>query len=182
MANNTVLTAFVIVTALAVVIQACILAAMAFAARKTQQQALAILQEVRGQLTPVLMSTRLILEDAAPKVKKITSNVEHTSDLLRQQTEHLHVALDDLIERSKRHVEHADIIVGDALNTVDQTRASVSTIIGQPLKWAMAVTNGLRAGLDSFLTRRGGGFTAGFGAPHGMHVDAYEPEAEEVFD
>jgi hypothetical protein len=124
-----------------------------------------------------------MIEDSAPKVKKITANLEHASEVLREQADHLHVVVDDLLDRSQRHVAHVDAIVGDTLNTVDHTRATVSVLIAQPLKWATAVSNGLRAGIDSFLSRRGGGaFAAGLRAAHGADERAYEPEAEEIFD
>jgi ElaB/YqjD/DUF883 family membrane-anchored ribosome-binding protein len=176
MASNGVLTAFVIITALAVVMQACILLVMAIGARKTQTQAMAIVEELRASLTPILATTRQVLEDSAPKIKNITANLEHGSEVLRDQSDNLQAAMNDVVSRSRRHVEHADMIVAEALDTVDQTRASVSHLLAQPLKWATAITNGLRAGLENYMGRKRAN-----GEGYATHA-AYEPESEEIFD
>jgi ElaB/YqjD/DUF883 family membrane-anchored ribosome-binding protein len=175
MANNGVLTAFVIVTALAVVIQAGILMAMAVAARKTQTRALAIVEELRGTLGPMLATAKDLLEDTAPKIKNIASNLEHGSDVLKTQSDQLQAALDDLLQRSHKHVQHADMIVEEALDSVDHTRASITHLVAQPIKWASAISNGLRAAVENYMGRRGGN---GSYASHG----AYEEESEEIFD
>jgi len=177
-----VLTAFVVVTALAVVLQAGILMAMAIGARKTQERALAIVEELRTSIGPVLANTRDLLEDVAPRVKRITANLEETSEALRAQSNHLAAVTDDVLRRSQRHIAHADLIAGAALDTVDETRASLSRLVAMPLQWVTAIANGLRVGVETFVQRKAGGnpFADGFRAAHGVHDE--DREAEEIFD
>jgi hypothetical protein len=152
--QSTLLTIFIVVTALAVVIQACILLAMAIAARKTQQRVLVIAEELRGHLGPILKTTREVLEDSAPKIKTITANLEDTSHMVRVQTIHLNHAIDDLVERTQAHVARVDGMVAETLDSVDEARDAVTHMAERPLRWATAVSNGVRAALDRFFQQR----------------------------
>jgi ElaB/YqjD/DUF883 family membrane-anchored ribosome-binding protein len=176
------LTAFVVVTALAVVLQAAVLMAMAIGARKTQEHAMAMVEELRSTVLPILAITKDLLEDSAPRVKQITANLEHTSQRLSQQSDHLSVVVDDALRRTQRHVQHADMIVTETLDSVDDARSAVTQMVAQPLRWATAVANGLRVGVESFFARKTSSspFADGFRAAHG--ADETQNDAEEVFD
>jgi hypothetical protein len=169
--GNTVLTVFVVVTAVAVVMQACILLAMAVAARKTQTRVLAIAEEMRMHLGPILRTTREVLDDSAPKIKTITANLEETSHMVRVQTIHLNHAMDDLLARSKEHVARVDGMVEDTLNSVDQARQTVTRVTEGPLRWVHAMSNGIQAALARFLQQR-----------RGAAVEQEAFEQEEIFD
>jgi methyl-accepting chemotaxis protein len=173
--GNTLLTIFIVVTALAVVMQACILLSMALAASKTQTRVLEILEEMRGNLNPIMRTTRELLDDSAPKIKSITTNLEETSQLVRVQTIHLNRTMDDLLERTHRHVERVDAMVDDTLDTVDEARTAATRIAERPLRWATAVTNGIWAAIDRYINR-GQPPQQGFGVAHGAM------DEEEIFD
>jgi hypothetical protein len=171
--QSTLLTIFIVVTALAVVMQACILLAMAVAARKTQQRVLAIAEELRGHLGPILKTTRDVLEDSAPKIKTITANLEDTSHLVRVQTIHLNHAMDDLLARSREHVARVDGMVEDTLDSVDQARRTVTRVTEGPMRWVNAMSNGIQAAVARFVQQR---------RTAGSDVRAESFEEEEIFD
>jgi hypothetical protein len=152
--SNTVLTVFIVVTALAVVLQACILLAMAVAARKTQTRVLAIAEELRGHLGPILTTTRQVLEDSAPKIKTITANLEETSHMVRVQTIHINHAIDDILARGREHAQRVDGMVDDTLDKVEHARQTVNRITDGPIRWVNAMSNGVRAAVDRFLQQR----------------------------
>jgi hypothetical protein len=169
--GNTVITVFVVVTALAVVMQACILLAMAVAARKTQTRVLAIAEEIRGHLGPVLRTTRDLLDDSAPKIKAITANLEETSQMVRVQTIHLNHAMDDLLARSKQHVARVDGIVTDTLDSVEHARQTVTRVTDGPIRWVNAMSNGIQAAVARFVQQR-----------RSSAVEQESFEQEEIFD
>jgi hypothetical protein len=153
MGNNPVLTVFVIVAACALVLQSIALLAFAIGAGAALKKIVALMDEMKGYAAPVLVSSREILHDAAPKVKKITSNLEQISDVVTDQTVHLNAVVDDVLRRSQAHINHADAIIGETLDTVEQTRASVTHVVEKPLKWAMAMANGVATGVQQFFRR-----------------------------
>ena len=156
MGSNPVLTVFVIVAACALVLQSCVLLAFAIGAGAAMKKIFALLNDLKGHLNPVLISSREILQDSAPKVKKITANLEQISDTVTHQTVHLNAVVDDVLRRSQVHISQADAIVGQTLDTVEQTRASVTHIVMQPLKFATALANGLATGVQTLFDRKRG--------------------------
>jgi hypothetical protein len=157
MGSNPVLTVCVIIAAVALVLQSCVFLAFAIGAGAAMKKIFALLDELKGHVSPVLISSHQILHDAAPKVKKITANLEQISDTVTHQTVHLNAVVDDVLRRSQAHINHADAIVGQTLDTVEQTRASVTHIVMQPVKWATAVANGLATGVQQLFKRDGRG-------------------------
>lgn len=170
--QSTLLTIFIVVTAVAVVMQACILLAMAIAARKTQTRVVAILEELRGHVGPILKTTREVLDDSAPKIKTITANLEDTSHLVRVQTIHLNHAMDDLLARSREHVARVDGMVTDTLDSVDQARRTVTRVSEGPMRWVTAMSNGIQAAVARFVQQRRG--------PVDVRAESFEEE--EIFD
>ena len=160
MGSNPVLTVFVIVAACALVLQSCVLLAFAIGAGAAMKKIFALLNDLKGHLNPVLISSREILQDSAPKVKKITANLEQISDVVTEQTVHLNAVVDDVLRRSHAHIEQADAILGETLDTVEQTRASVTHAVMQPLKFAIALANGLATGVQTLFRRDGRGNSA----------------------
>src|SRR5580698_6935098 len=122
MGSNPVVTVCVIIVAVALVLQSCVFLAFAIGAGAAMKKIFALLDELKGHVSPVLISSHQILHDAAPKVKKITANLEQISDTVTHQTVHLNAVVDDVLRRSQAHIHHADAIVGQTLETVDMTR------------------------------------------------------------
>lgn len=177
MGNNPVLTIFVIIAAVALVMQACVMLAIAIGAGAAMKKVFALLDEMKGHIAPVLVSSRDILDDVGPKVKKISANLEHISDTVSHQTEHLSTVVDDVVRRSQVHINQADAIVGQTLDTVEQTRASVTHVVMQPVKWATAMANGIATGVQTLLDRKGGGNSSN---PVTKQYRPWEPAAEDL--
>lgn len=177
MGSNPVLTVFVIIAACALVLQSIALLAFALGAGAALKKMVALMDEMKGYAAPVLVSSREILQDSAPRVKRITANLEQISDTVTEQTVHLNAVVDDVLRRSQAHIEQADAILGETLDTVEQTRASVAHAVMQPLKFAIALANGLAAGVQTLFRRDGRGNSAN------SVTDAdgeWEPDTEAV--
>ena len=75
---------FIALTGAAVLLQACLLAAMYLAMRKTSARMEAIATEVKGKAIPALELAQSILTEVRPKVRVIADNLqEATSTLLK---------------------------------------------------------------------------------------------------
>jgi hypothetical protein len=152
--NETVLTAFVVVAALAIVIQAGILAGMFFAMKKTSARMEDVAKKVEDRALPVLDSAKMILDDSGPRLKEITANMAEISTRLRGQAERMDATFSDLVDRTHLQVIRVDELVSRTLDKVEETTEMVQTTVVTPVKQMSAIMQGLSAGIGSYLARR----------------------------
>ncbi|MHB1022850.1 MAG: hypothetical protein ACYC46_07515 [Acidobacteriaceae bacterium] len=142
---------FLVFTALlvvAVLLQAVILLAMALGARKTQQRMVAIAEDLQAKITPILDSTRVLVEDTAPKIKVVANNAVETSFLLREQVEQLHDTIEEVSIRTRKQVERVDGMVSGGLDALSRVASSLQEGLMAPIRQVTGILNGFRAGLD----------------------------------
>lgn len=152
--NETILTAFVIATCLAVMIQAGILVGMFVSMKKTSERMEALAKRVEDKAIPVLESTREILEDTAPKLKEITANLADVSGTIKNQVSRMDATFNDTLDRTRLQVIRVDELVSRTIDKVEETTEMVQTTVLTPLKQLTGVIQGLSVGVGAFLNRR----------------------------
>jgi hypothetical protein len=152
--NETLLTIFIIATCVAVVIQAGILLALFFSVKKTSERMEAIANRVEVSVLPVLESTKVILEDATPKLKEITANLAETTTVLKAQVARMDVTFNDAVDRTRLQVIRVDELVSRTIDRVEETTEMVQHTVLTPMKQLAGVVQGLSVGIGSFLNRR----------------------------
>jgi uncharacterized protein YoxC len=191
METNTLLTVFVAVAALAFLAQAVILLMIAITAKKTQERMLTIVEDLQGQVRPVLSSTRELLDDSLPKVKSITANLAETSYVIRSQAIELNEAMDDVVGRARRQAVRVDGLVTQTLDSVENTRnkveRGVSQVVDRPVRMANGIVNGVKAAIETLMKRRAAqaGPAAGARRPAtgaARSEFSADRDVEEVFD
>ena len=152
--NETILTVFVIATCVAVIIQAGILLFMAFGVKKSSDRMEALAKRVEEKALPVLESTRIILEDTAPKLKEITANLADVSGTIKSQINRMDATFNDTLDRTRLQVIRVDELVSRTIDKVEETTEMVQHTVLTPLKQLTGVIQGLSVGVGSFLARR----------------------------
>ncbi|MGH9554421.1 MAG: hypothetical protein ACRD2Y_01240 [Terriglobales bacterium] len=156
MDQQTLLTIFIGFTALAVVIQMGILAAMFFSMKKTSARVEALADEVNRRGLPVLDSLHTILVESRVNVGNITSNLAVATADIKKQVAHMSEVLDDVVDRARLQAIRGDQIVGRTLDKVEETSEMVHSTVLSPVRRLSALAEGLSAGLEYFFGRRGG--------------------------
>jgi len=87
--DNTVITIFVVVAAVAIVLQMVILFALYKGLRQTSERMEGIASRLEQQATPVLVTAAAILDDAKPKIAEITTNLAETTASVRTHVTHV---------------------------------------------------------------------------------------------
>src|SRR5437899_7808387 len=152
--NETLLTTFVIATCLAVIIQAGILVALFLSVKKSGERMEAVAKRVEVSVVPVLEYTKVILEDATPKLKEITANLAETTGTLRAQVARMDVTFNDAVDRTRLQVIRVDELVSRTIDRVEETTEMVQHTVLTPMKQLAGVIQGLSVGIGSFLNRR----------------------------
>src|SRR5215468_10688996 len=154
--ENTVLTIFVVVTALAVLLQALILVGMFFAVRKTSAKMESLAEEVKTKVLPTAELAHEMITELRPKVTTVLDNVSVSTTVLRNPMERVDATLTDIIDRTRLQVIRADEFVNHTMDKLEETREAVQRTVVSPVRHITGLMHGLTAGFEAFFSRKRG--------------------------
>ena len=145
---------FIIFTAIAVIVQVCILVALFLALRKTAIKVEALATEVSTKAVPTLTTAQEMLIELRPRVQDIVANIEHSTRLARTQVERIDATVSDVVDRTRLQVIRADELVNRTLDRVEETSDMVQRTVVSPIRQLSGIIQGLSAGVEFFLGRK----------------------------
>jgi len=146
----TLLTIFVIVAAVALIIQAGMLIGLFIVARGIQAKITAILPDVQN----VIGISKRTLEGVEKHVHKIGTTSSAILDVTKQQLVKVDELLTDATTRAKVQMERAEMVLDDAMTRTQQTVSLVQRGVVRPVREVYGVFSGIRTAL-SHLGRAG---------------------------
>ncbi|MGB0124962.1 MAG: hypothetical protein WA419_16340 [Silvibacterium sp.] len=145
---------FTAVTALGVLLQAVVLLAIYIALRKTFGKLHAVTDEVKGQVLPLVASTKSLIEDISPKLKVATSNLTEVSQTLREQANHLNGTVEALLDKTNAQIARVDGMVTAAFDAVDHATRTIEGAVSVPVRRVAGIVSGLKTGVEVFFGKR----------------------------
>jgi ABC-type transporter Mla subunit MlaD len=139
---------FTVVTAVGVMLQACVLLGIFLSVRKSLSKIHALTEKAEKNLDPILATTRNLLEDISPKLKIATGNLVEVSHSLRDQSRHFQETVDEILDKTHAQAGRVDEMLTGTLNTVGHATAAVQSAVATPVRHVAGVINGFRAGFD----------------------------------
>jgi len=152
---DTQLTIFIAITAAAVLLQACVLAAMFFTMRKSALRMEALATEVKTKVLPTVEQVQILLTDIRPKLLVITENLSEASSTVRAQVQRADATVNDVIDRSRLQIIRADELLTRTMDRVEQTSDMVHKTVISPVRQVSGIMQGLTVGLEFLLRHRG---------------------------
>ncbi len=153
---NGLLITFIAVTALAVLLQAGILAGMYVAMRKTSAKVESLADEVKNKVLPTAELAHSMMSDLRPKIENVVDNVSVSTTVLRAQMERVDATLTDIVDRTRLQVIRADEFVTSTMDKLEETREAVQRTVVSPVRHLSGLMHGVVAGLEAFFSRRRG--------------------------
>lgn len=154
MAHDTVLTVFVIVAAVAIVMQAGVMLGIWLTIRKIPSQVEGIRADVKQRLDPLTQSVTEIVANSREPVQTIATNLAEISRMLRDRTTHVDSLVADLVDKTRLQVMRMDQMVSDLVQKVENTADVVQRQVLAPIQEVSAVIKGVRSGLEFLFSRR----------------------------
>jgi outer membrane murein-binding lipoprotein Lpp len=148
------LTAFVAVTALAVILQMLILAGLYFSMRKTGERVTAMQAKLNEQLLPLLAKLRVIVDESAPKLQTTLENVAQTTTIVRAQAEKIDHAVTGAVQVASDQVHAAGELAARTMERVDDTAHAVQHAVIAPVRKLSALLGAVAVGFGDFSGRR----------------------------
>src|ERR1700676_3638956 len=117
----TVMTAFVIIAAVALIIQAAMLAGIYKASRGLQLN----VQRLMPKIESVLEASRQTIEDSRKQIADITSKTSEILETARKQMQRVDEFLEDATSRARVQMDRAEMVLDDAMVRTQRTMAVV---------------------------------------------------------
>lgn len=152
--DNSILTIFVVVAAVAIVLQMVILFALYKALRQTSERVEGIAGRLEQQASPVLTTAAAILEDAKPKIAEITTNLAETSASIRTHVAQVGEATGEIAERVRLQAARLDELVHSAAHKVEVTSELLQEKVLSPMRRVRAIVSALNVGLSFLKSNR----------------------------
>ncbi len=138
------LTIFVIVSAIALLIQAGMLIGLFVVARQLQKKIVPILPEVQG----VIAVSKRTVEGVEQQVQKIGASSNAILDVTKQQLAKVDELLSDASTRAKVQMERAEMVLDDAMTRAQRTVSFVQRGVVRPVSEVYGVFAGIRTALS----------------------------------
>ena len=144
----TVMTVFVVISAIALLIQAGMLFGMYKATRGLQEN----VQRLLPKIESLIDTSRQTIEDSRKQILDITSKTSDILETAGRQLQRIDGVLEDATERAHIQLERAEMVLDDAMERAHETVAVVHSGIMKPLREIQGVAAGLRTVIQ-FLMR-----------------------------
>ena len=145
---------FIVVAAVAIVIQMGILIALYLSVRRSSTRMEAIADDLHKRTAPLLDAASAILVDSRPKLSTITDNLSSATTSIRSQVERLDATVTDVIDRTRLQVIRADEMITRTMDKVEETTDMVQHSVLSPIRRLAGIASGLSVGLEYFFRRR----------------------------
>ncbi len=143
------LEAFIVVAAVAIVIQTVLLGMMAFQAKNALAKFNKIATDLQAKIEPILIRTGRILDDSEDRIASIMGDAAEMTRVARNQAQKVDRVFTEAVERLRIQVIRADQILTGALEVIEDAGSTFRRSIWAPVQQASALLKGLKAGLDT---------------------------------
>ena len=144
---------FIAVTAIAVLIQACVLIGMAVAMKKATARVEALAQQLETRALPMIDTAQSMLTEYRPKLDLMVANVTETTTTVKAELERMRPGLEDVAMRAHLQALRVDDVMTQVLDRVSVAGDTVTQSVTRPLKQASGVIYAVATGIATLFGR-----------------------------
>ena len=141
--------AFIVIAAVAIVIQMAILLGMFFQVRTAIEQFTRIATDLQNRIDPILLRTNRILEDSEDRVASIMGDAAEITRVARGSAQKIDRVFTDAVERLRVQIIRADHILTGTLEVVEEGGAKFKRTLWTPIQQASAILKGMKVAIRS---------------------------------
>jgi len=153
--NMTWIAVFIVVAAVAIVMQAFVMLGMYLQIKKTREQVAKLSEDLMARINPVVTKVSNILEDSEERISSLMGDAAEVTRMARIQATKVDRIMTDSLERLRVQIIRADQILTGALEVVEDAGSRVRKTVAGPVIQASAVLHGLKVGIDYLRGRTG---------------------------
>jgi hypothetical protein len=145
---------FVVVTALAIVLQAIVLIVLFVQLRRTAARVEQTVTDLNSKVSPLILRVQILVDDISPRITGIVADASEITRLARGEAQRVDRILTEALERLRLQLIHVDHILTGAMEAVEEAGSHLRQTIWGPVVKATAMLRGVQAGIDFFRTAR----------------------------
>jgi methyl-accepting chemotaxis protein len=173
MSTNTqnLLLAIVAVGAFALLLQTIFVIALLVVMRKAVKRVQEEMDHYRTALMPLILKTRDLVQNIAPKLEDTADDLTVISKRLREQTVEIQMAANDIIDRTRLQANRVDSMITSVFDRVERAGVFVSDSVSKPMRQLTGIIASVRAAVETFIEPR-----------HSHHSPAQHPGTTRYSD
>jgi len=140
-------TAAVVVSAVAIVLQALVLFAVYRQTKHIGEQLNLLVPKVESTLE----SAQLTLEQSRKQIAEVTAKANTILDTAQKQLVRIDGVLEEVTVRAKVQLDRVELVLGDTIERVHGTIAAIHSGILRPLREVAGIATGIRAAVAHLL-------------------------------
>jgi methyl-accepting chemotaxis protein len=148
--------AFIIIAAVAIVLQMGILLALFLEVRALGRAISGAIADMQQRVNPILSRVHGILEESHERITSIVGDAAEMSRLARGQAQRLDRVLTEAADRLQQQVIRADQMVTGVMAVLEEAGSMARRTLITPVGQASAFIKGIKAGFETFRGRRRG--------------------------
>jgi hypothetical protein len=145
---------FVLLTTLAIILQAAILVAIFVQFRRTAARFEKTLADFNTTVTPLVLRVQILVEEISPRIADIVDDASEIARLARGEAQKVDRILSEALERLRMQLIHVDHILTGAMEAVEEAGSHLRQTVWGPVVKATAMIRGVQAGIDFFRNMR----------------------------
>src|SRR5258706_3398605 len=145
---------FVIVTAVAIVLQAIMLIALFLQLRRTAARVEETISDLNTRLSPIISRLQILVDDVSPRISGLVADASELTRLARGQAQKVDRILTETMERLRLQLIHVDQILTGAMETIEEAGSRLRAAVWGPVVKASPLVRGGQFGLESFFAAR----------------------------
>ncbi|HXQ96809.1 MAG TPA: hypothetical protein VN774_00085 [Candidatus Limnocylindrales bacterium] len=145
---------FVLITAVAFVLQTFIFAAMYFNVKRTSEQMTRIANDLHGRINPIISRIDFLIGETQPRLINMVTDASEVVHIARSQAQKVDRVLTETLDRMRIQLVHADQILSGTLEYIDEAGSTVRRTLLGPVQHATAVIRGIKTGLEALRSFR----------------------------
>jgi hypothetical protein len=145
---------FVVVTALAIVLQAIVLIALFVQLRRTAAKVEQTVADLNTKVTPLITRVQILVDEVSPRITGIVADASEVTRLARSEAQKVDRILSEALERLRLQLIHVDHILTGAMEAVEEAGSHLRQTVWGPVVRATALIRGVQAGIDFFRTAK----------------------------
>jgi hypothetical protein len=114
----------------------------------------ALSTRVEAQVLPLVEKVRGIVDENAPMIHTVATNLAETSTLVREQAGKIDEAVTEIVDVTRIQVGNANVLATRTMQRVDITAEALQHTVTSPMRHLSALMEGVMAGFGEFVGGR----------------------------
>lgn len=147
------LTVFIVVAAVAIVVQLVLLAVFFSMFLRLAATLTRIASNIETKVSPILERADRLLTESEGQLRDIVKDTREIVGMAKSTGQRFDRLLDEAADKLRQQLIHADRMLTGALEAIEDTGAELRRSVVEPVRTATAFVRGVRAGVDFFRGR-----------------------------